>query len=112
MLLLALDDEEEEEEKENFEVETLDEREEMANANGKREKEAKQFPNPRWGSIVKKAGARNESLQSSKFTRAEKKGSEIGAINLTIKFPRETKLYPRQTYTVQRVVPSLNENEK
>lgn len=62
MLLLALNDEEEEEEKENFEVETLDEREEMANANGKREKEAKQFPNPRWGSIVKKAGARNENL--------------------------------------------------
>lgn len=62
MLFLALDDEEEEEEKENFVVETLDEREEMANANGKREKEAKQFPNPRWGSIVKKAGARNESL--------------------------------------------------
>lgn len=58
MLLLALNDEEEEE-KENFVVETL---EEMANANGKREKEAKQFPNPRWGSIVKKAGARNESL--------------------------------------------------
>lgn len=58
MLLLALNDEEEEE-KENFVVETL---EEMANVNGKREKEAKQFPNPRWGSIVKKAGARNESL--------------------------------------------------
>lgn len=36
MLFLALDDEEEEEEKKNFEVKTLDEREEMANANGKR----------------------------------------------------------------------------
>lgn len=36
MLFLALDDEEEEEEKENFVVETLDEREEMANANTKR----------------------------------------------------------------------------
>lgn len=109
MLLLALDDEEEEEEKENFEVETLDEREEMGNANGKREKEAKQFPNPR-GQLSKRQG--REMRACSKFTRAEKKGSEIGAINLTIKFPRETKLYPRQTYTVQRVVPSLNENEK
>lgn len=62
------------------------------------------------GQLSKRQG--REMRACSKFTRAEKKGSEIGAINLTIKFPRETKLYPRQTYTVQRVVPSLNENEK
>lgn len=67
------------------------------------------------GSQLSKRQGR-EMRACSKFTRAEKKGSEIGAINLTIKFPRETKLYPRQTYTlvhtVQRVGPSLNENEK
>ena len=60
--------EEEEEEEENFhEVETVDE---MADAN--REKEAKQFPNPRRGSIVKKG---REMRARSKFMQAGKKGS-------------------------------------
>lgn len=61
---------EEEEEEENFhEVETVDE---MADANG--EKEAKQFPNPRRGSIVKKG---RETRARSKFMQAGKKGSAL-----------------------------------